>query len=71
MTYIAGTAVVGKHDQTSKLFSLPFGFLGIVAGTFYQCERFISYFYDRMAEIQNSGELDVGWLGKSCQMCIP
>lgn len=50
MTYIAGTAVVGKHDQTSKLFSLPFGFLGIVAGTFYQCERFISYFYDRMAE---------------------
>jgi hypothetical protein len=51
MTYLAGNVVAGKHDQTSKLFSLPLGFLGIVAGTFSQCERFISYLWDCMDNI--------------------
>jgi hypothetical protein len=48
MTYVAGDAVCGTHDLTSKLFSLPLGCLGIVAGTFSQCERFVSYLWDRM-----------------------
>src|SRR5208282_5240580 len=46
MTQVAGNKIHAKHDLTSKLFDLPLGFWGIVAGTFPQCERFISFTAD-------------------------
>jgi hypothetical protein len=51
MTYEAQDKVVAKHDLTSKLFQLPFGFAGAVAGTFSGCERFISFLWEYMEQV--------------------
>jgi hypothetical protein len=43
VTYTTQNVVLGKHDLTSKLFDLPFGFSGVVAGTMPHCETLISF----------------------------
>jgi hypothetical protein len=53
VTYMAGATIVGKHDLTSKLFQLPFGFAGAVAGTVPDCERFISFLWEYMEQLKD------------------
>jgi hypothetical protein len=40
-----------KHDLTSKLFDLPYGFIGVVAGYMPHCETLISYVWDYMEKL--------------------
>jgi hypothetical protein len=51
-TYTAGNIVQGKHDLVSKLFQLPYGFCAAVAGTLPICERFISYLWEYMEQLE-------------------
>ncbi len=51
VTYTAQNVVLGKHDLTSKLFQLPFGFCGAVAGTMPHCEMLISFLWEYMEKL--------------------
>lgn len=51
VTYTAKDVVLGKHDLTSKLFQLPYGFCAAVAGTMPFCETLISLLWAHMEEL--------------------
>lgn len=60
ITYTSKAVVLGKHDLTSKMFQLPFGFAGAVAGTVPLCEMLISWLWEGMEKLSAiSGELQL------------
>jgi hypothetical protein len=65
MTYVSGPTVTGKHDLTSKLFVLPLSFLGVVAGSFSQCERFISFLTDYMHKLKDINPVELEHIYKA------
>jgi hypothetical protein len=52
ITYTSqGGTIHGKHDLSSKVFSLPYGFSAVVAGTMPRCQTLISFLYDYMENL--------------------
>ena len=59
VSYMANGAMLGKHDLTSKLYQLPFGFAAAIAGTIPDCGKFISYLGEFMSQLPSGGDLQL------------
>jgi 20S proteasome alpha/beta subunit len=45
---------ISQHDETGKLFELPFNFCGVIAGTIAWCSELISELHHRMGKLVES-----------------